>query len=72
MDDQSYMSDATYMCLLLSRIPILKDIRLVDNGNGRKSDSCPAAGDDDSKRNDEESMTYDDDFSYAGVYDETF
>ena len=47
-------------------------MRLVDNGNGRKSDSCPAAGDDDSKRNDEESMTYDDDFSYAGVYDETF
>lgn len=82
-DDQSYLSAATYMCLLLSRIPILKDMRLANRAEGGHKDGegegedtrRAAAGDGDGRKTEEDSMTYDekeDDFSYAGVYDECF
>lgn len=75
-DDKSYTSDVTNMCLLLSRMQILKDIRQASNADNQKdAESHYTSGDEDSKKQEEESMTYDDkedDFSYAGVYDETF
>ena len=75
-DDKSYTHDVTNMCLLLSRIHILKDMRLASNAESQKeAESRRAGGDEEGRKQEEDSMTYDDkedDFSYAGVYDETF
>jgi hypothetical protein len=65
------MKDVTYMCLLLSRIPIVKDM-LVNNAETQKAPLKPPEEEDASVR-EGDSIVYDDggdDFSYA-VYDDT-
>mmetsp|Transcript_32433 Transcript_32433/g.60540 ORF Transcript_32433/g.60540 Transcript_32433/m.60540 type:complete len:1277 (-) Transcript_32433:168-3998(-) len=75
-EDKSYTSDVTNMCLLLSRIHILKDMCLASNAENQKdTESRRDGGEEGGRKQEEDSMTYDDkedDFSYAGVYDETF
>ena len=61
------------MCLLLSRLPILKDMLLAQKASSQKERADDHAQGDTIK--DEDSLVYDDpgdDFSYAGVYEETF